>query len=238
MINAHFSLAPKRDFHLDCDDIISLLGEYRAVLKPVEILNYYRELPITSISPLELFGSGKFKIKVTEMQMQVISNQMQAVLLLDGTMALADCSAIDIAKSTVVISGFQYINLYANQREAFRLSVNTAVDLLVDFRIEQGRINGLLIDISVTGCKVKINTDKLLAGSRTVLEIQIYDQHKNKELCRSIAARVVHVYCSDDANYCCLEFIGSSSDKDLLANYLSQKQIGLLRDFRQHRVLA
>ena len=235
MITDHYSLTPKRGQKLDLDTIICLLNEYRAVHKPVTIMSYYRELPITSSSTLTLFDAGKYQIDVSELHLQVISKQLQTILCLDGCNVLAECSSLNIPDSTVVIYGFQYIDLHAEHRESFRLSVHA--ELIVDFRNERGRISGQLVDISVTGCRIKIPTGDLLAGITVILEIQIFDQSKGMDVCRSFAARVVHVYCTDATNYCCLEFIGSASDHDLLSRYLNQKQAVLIRNFKHLKVL-
>jgi len=237
MDSAHYSYTPKRDS--DNAEIVCLLGVYLAVLKPVNILSYYRELPISSVSALKQLDTGKFEITLSEMHMQVVFNQHQAILCLDDCTVLAACSNENVHKSTAVISGFRYINLHADQRKTFRLNICNDIHLLVNMRRnEGGRIPGRLIDISISGCKIMIPTgDGLQIGSGAVLEIQIFDQTNNRDLCRSIPARIVHLYRSDDTNFCCLEFIGTPSDQDLLARYLNQQQAALVREFKQHRVL-
>ena len=47
-MNIQYTLTPKREPSLDNDEIISLLSEYQALSRPVTIMSYYRELPITS----------------------------------------------------------------------------------------------------------------------------------------------------------------------------------------------
>jgi hypothetical protein len=235
MITDHYSLAPKRALKQDLDDIVCLLNEYRAVHKPVTIMNYYRELPITSDSVLTAFDAGKYEITISELHMQVICKQLQTILCLDGCNVLAECSSLNIPDGTIVIYGFQYIDLHAEHRESFRLSVHA--ELVVDFRNERGKISGQLVDISVSGCRIKIPTGDLLEGITVILEIQIFDQSKGRDVRRSIAARVVHVHCTDATGYCCLEFLGTTSDHDLLSRYINQKQAVLIRNFRHLKVL-
>jgi len=238
MNNGHYSIAHRVDYYSDIDDIVSILTELSVLLKPITIISYYHELPISSVSSLEKVDVGKYEITLSEMHMQVISNQDRIILALDNCTVLAECSSKNIHKKTVVIYGFQYISLHAEKRKSFRLTVCADVKLLVAIRKQGGKIDGRLVDISITGCKVKIqNTDGLHPGIAAVLEIQIFDQAVNKELCRSFVSKIIHVFQSDDAYYCCLEFIGTYSDQDLLARFLNQKQAALVRDFRQHKVL-
>ena len=235
MSNSHYVLAPKKDVQSDHDEVSGLLYEYWALLRPLAMRNYYRELPITSLSPLKRLESGRFEVTVSEMHLQVICTQMHTIFSIGGSAVLAECRSTDIHAGTAVLSNFRYIDLQADQRQSFRLNVDA--DLVVDFRNEGGRIAGRLVDISLTGCKIIIHTGTVLAGSAAMLEIHIFDQERNKELCRSIAAVIVHAYCRDEINYCCLEFIGTPSDQELLSRYLNQKQTSLIREFREHKVL-
>ncbi len=235
-MNVQYTFATKNAVSLDRDEIISLLSEYQTLSRPIHIMNYYRELPITSTSLLSRPDYGKFEITVSEIHLQVIRQQLQTILCLEGCTVLAECSSVNYQKNSLVISGFRYIELHAAKREAFRLNVDA--DLIVDFRNQEGKIAARMVDISMTGCRIKFESGNVPTGLLVVLEIQIFDSSKDKELTRSIAAKVVKAYCSDDINYCCLEFIGTPSDQDLLTRYLNQKQTSLIREFREKKVLA
>ncbi len=226
-----YTLKPKREFCLDSDEIISLLSECQAKSRPVKIMNYYRELPITSESSLSRIDYGKFEISISGIHVQVIWQQRQTILCLDECAVLAECSSVDCHKNRLVISGFRFIELHAAKREAFRLNVDA--DLIVDFRSQQGKITARVVDISMTGCRVMLESGNISSEKLVVLEIRIFDQSENRELLRSIAAKVASVYSDDNINYCCLEFIGTPSDQDLLTRYLNQKQSALFREFRE-----
>ncbi|HIJ86299.1 MAG TPA: PilZ domain-containing protein [Desulfuromonadales bacterium] len=231
---SQYSVTPKHEPGQDNDEIISLLSEYQALLRPITVLNYYRELPITSESLLSRFDYHKFEIAVTGIHEQVIRHQLQTILRLEGCTVLAECSPVKSQKDRRSIFGFRFIELHAAKREAFRLNID--VELIVDFRNQQGKIPARMIDISMTGCRIKFESGTVSIGMLVVLEIRIFDQSKSKELTRSIAARVVKTY-DDTINYCCLEFIGTPKEQDLLARYINQHQTSLIREFREKRIL-
>jgi hypothetical protein len=224
-----YTLTPKRESGRDCDEIISLLSEYQALDRPITVMNYYLELPVTTKSTLSRFDSGKFEITVAGMHTQVILQQMQTIVKLEGCTALADCSSVNYQKQRLVIANFRYIELQAAKREAFRLNVNAS--LIIDFRSEQGKIAARMVDISLTGCRVIIEHEDVPVGTFAVLESNFLIQ--GKEVRRNLPAKVVKSYHSDNFNYCCLEFIGTPSDQDLLHRYLSQEQAGIIRKFRE-----
>jgi len=224
-----YALAPKLEPGRDSDEIISLLSEYRALDRPITIMNYYLELPLTTKSTLSSFDSGKFEITVSGMHAQVILQQMQTIVKLEGCTVLADCSSVNYQKQRLVIANFHYIELLASKREAFRLNVNAS--LIIDFRNEQGKIAARMVDISLTGCRVIIEQEDVPVGTFAVLESNFLVQ--GKEVRRNLPAKVVKTYHSDNFNYCCLEFIGTPSDQDLLHRYLSQQQTDIIRKFRE-----
>lgn len=234
-MNTHYTLAPRHEGGEDLDEIIGLLNVYQTLSRPVDLMNYFRELPITSVSSLTRFDYGKYEIAVSELHLMVIMEQLETIVRLEGCTVLARCSDIQLQKRTLIIYGFRYIDLHAVRRQAFRLNLDAK--LIVDFRNEQGKVAAQMVDISITGCRIRIKQDNVANGVFAVLEIQIFDQQQNKEMTRSIAARVVKTFYSEDVSYCCLEFIGPPSDQDLLARYLNQKQTSLIRDFRDKNVL-
>ncbi len=224
-----YTLTPKREPDQDSNAIISLLTEYQALDRPITIMNYYLELPLTTKSTLSSFDSGKFEITVAGMHAQVILQQMQTIVQLEGCTALADCSSVNYQKQRLVIANFRYIELQASNREAFRLNVNAS--LIIDFRNEQGKIAARMVDISLTGCRVIIEHENVPVGTFAVLESNFSIQ--GKEVRRNLPAKVVKTYHSDNFNYCCLEFIGTPSDQDLLHRFLSQQQADIIRKFRE-----
>ena len=228
-MNRQYTLNPKREPNQDSDEIVSLLSEYQALDRPITIMNYYLELPITTKSSLSQFDFGKFEITIAGMHAQVILNQMQAIVKLEGCTALADCSSVNYQKQRLAISNFHYIELQAVKREAFRLNVNAS--LIIDFRNEQGKIAARMVDISLTGCRVIIEHEDMPVGTFVVLESNFFIQ--NKEERRNLAAKVVKTYQSENFNYCCLEFIGKPSDQDLLHRYLSEQQANIIRKFHE-----
>ena len=235
-MNVQYTLAPKREPGLDSDEIITLLGECQAKSRPVKSMNYYRELPITTVSPLSRVNYGTFEISVSGIHLQVIGEQRQTILSIDLCTVLAECSSVNYQKKRLAISGFRFIELHAAQRGAFRLNVDA--DLIVDFRTRQGKIAARMVDISMTGCRITFDSDSVAIGKLVVVEIRIFDQNENKESVRSIAARVVTVYTKDSSNYCCLEFIGTPSEQDLLVRYLNQQQTALIREFHEKSTAA
>jgi|GEM_PF-6317450 len=224
-----YTFLPKNEPGQDSDEIINVLSEYQALDRPITILNYYLELPITTQSTLSRFDSGKFEITVARMHAQVILQQRQTIVKLEGCTALAECSSVNYQKQRLVIANFRYIELQAANREAFRLNVNAS--LIIDFRSEQGKIAARMVDISMTGCRVIVEPEDVPVGSFAVLETNFSVQ--NKEVRRNLAAKVVKTYNHDNFNYCCLEFIGTASDQDLLHRYLSQQQANIIRKFRE-----
>ena len=224
-----YTLTPKREPDQDSNAIISLLTEYQALDRPITIMNYYLELPLTTKSTLSSFDSGKFEITVAGMHAQVILEQMQTIVQLEGCTALADCSSVNYQKQRLVIANFRYIELQASNREAFRLNVNAS--LIIDFRNEQGKIAARMVDISLTGCRVIIEHENVPVGTFAVLESNFSIQ--GKEVRRNLPAKVVKTYHIDNFNYCCLEFIGTPSDQDLLHRFLSQQQADIIRKFRE-----
>jgi len=131
----------------------------------------------------------------------------------------------------VIVSDFRFIELHAEKRQAFRLNVEA--DLIVDFRNSKGTMAAKMVDISVSGCRIKLESGDVPKDTVVVLDINIFDQQKKRELSRSIAAIVVNTFSVDDINYCGLKFLGTPSDKDLLSRYVNQKQASLIRKLRK-----
>jgi len=233
-MNTHFSIAFKRESSLDSDDIISQLCEYQARNRPVKILNYYHEMPVTSVSTLHLTKYGTFRVLVSDIHLSVIQQQQQVILCLADCAVLAQSIFDTPQDNALLVSGFCYVDLHAARREALRLNVDA--DLILDFRSERGRIAARLVDISITGCRVRIESGNVSCGNLAVLEIKIFDEQQGKALTRSFAARVVQVFSGEEDHLCGLEFIGTASDQDLLGRYLNQQQMALIKGLRNNKM--
>ena len=234
-MSTHFTIAPRRESsYLDSRDIISQLCEYQARNRSVKILNYYHEMPVTSFSKLLFTKHDIFRVLVSDMHLSVIRQQQQVIICLDDCDVLAGCIFDTPQDNALLVSGFCYVDLHAALREALRLNVDA--DLILDFRSERGRVAARLVDISITGCQVRIESDNISCGNLAVLEIKIFDEQQGKVLKRSIAARVVQVLSGEQDHLCGLEFLGSASDQDLLGRYLNQQQMALIKGLRNNKI--
>lgn len=155
-----FEIVSRVDGKTDSDEIVGILtdlltGRYKNDLK---LVNYYQEMPISyGAVEIDECSGGTLELTVHQNQAVVMAHQKQTILkskhFPDGLSVHAIAENVNINKSYVMLGRFAYANINAERRAAIRVKMQE--DIPVTITVDSSTYTGQLVDISVSGVKVK-----------------------------------------------------------------------------------
>lgn len=159
----------------DSDEILSRLTDISTcrLNNDLKLVNYYQEMPISyGTVEIDECGGGVLELTAHQNQTVVIAHQKQTILkskhFPDGLSVHAIAEKFNINKSYVVLGRFAYVSLKAERRDSVRVRMQE--NIAVTIKADSGTYMGTLVDISVSGIKVK-ESGLPSDPANTVLEI-------------------------------------------------------------------
>lgn len=122
----------------------------------VQLLNYYKEIPLISSAKNLKFSGNRLLCNVNEAQARAIEFSRDTVLKSRNLVNSIYASAYHDAKTgELVLSGFSYVQTLAGRRASIRIPMSMNVS------IESGahKLKGQVLDISLGGCAINIAGD-------------------------------------------------------------------------------
>lgn len=155
-----YEVFTKVDGKSDSDEILSILAEISTGRRKndLRLVNYYQEMPI-SYGPVEIddCSGGALELTVHQNQIVVVANQKQTILkskhFPDGLSVHAVAESVNIKKCYVVLGRFAYAGIKAERRAAIRVRMQGSIP--ITFKTDRAMYSGVLVDISISGVKVK-----------------------------------------------------------------------------------
>lgn len=167
-----FEIVTRVDGKTDSDEIVCILTDLLngSCKNDLKLVNYYQEMPISyGAVEIDECSGGTLELTVHKNQAVVIAHQKQTILksklFPDGLSVHAIAENVNISKSYVMLGRFAYASINAERRAAIRVRMQE--DIPVTITVDSSTYTGQLVDISVSGVKVKdsgLTSDTAKAG--------------------------------------------------------------------------
>jgi|ERR1039457_2937336 hypothetical protein len=157
-----YDLITVDDLHKDEASIIKVLQEIKAkrLKSGINLLNYYKELPINMEATVLMVDQGVVDLKVSSLQAAAMYAQ-RITFIKSRHFAhdvVAKVQRVNFKEDIVFLTQFSYVKIKSEQRHSVRVRISDKLD--VSFRNEYHHIEGTVRDISLDGVAV-INPDMI-----------------------------------------------------------------------------
>jgi len=148
---------------LDCLSQISS-GHLNNDLK---LVNYYREIPVSYSADVLTVEEKSVEFLVHQIQAVAISLEKVTVLKSKHFKrdVVATVNYVNVEKSRIVLSHFSYALVRADRRMSVRVALTEHVP--ATFQVEETRVSGNLLDLSLTGVSLGVASDPMLPLSES-----------------------------------------------------------------------
>jgi DNA-directed RNA polymerase subunit L len=215
----------------DHEDICNLLNKIAETGRSVSCVNYYMEMPIVSKSKIVASDQGAFVVYPAENQLKVMSEKLKTIINVDSDKCiLANCQAISMKTNEAVLSGFRYISLHCENRDACRVRLIKPINVTLE--TENGKMAGVLKDISLSGCRVATFMRTLQPGANVKLMLKMFDAATSSVV--DIAANAVLMRMESDKMpiACGFRFELDSITEEKLVHFINQRQMELIKSLK------
>lgn len=202
----------------------------------VKLHNFYRGLTVVNTAVLISMDEKKIVLKTSHSQLKAIKITKMILItseIFPATVLCNTVGAIDFDQQTVTFSDMKFIQESANQRANIRLEPDAERHSVTLFQNEIKFLGNIrIVDISI--CSVKIEIDALPAGLKVgeTAKIVIVLETEKQPLNLNIAGKIHRIDTLSRSFHVVLLFELSSNFSDKLLDYLVQRQMELIREFK------
>ena len=213
---------------VDHREICVWLKEMAQKKQPLSLVNFYMEMPVGSQSVIAMVDDDTFTVSPSETHIKVLTEKQKTIIKMTSELwILANCQAIDTRTGEVFLAGFRYINLHADRRESCRVRLYKPINVALE--TENGKMSGILKDISIGGCRVNIFMKTLQPGDAIKVSLKMFDSTTNTILNISVAAELIRADISKMPVVCNLHFVLDAETEDKLIYFINQRQIEVMK---------
>jgi c-di-GMP-binding flagellar brake protein YcgR len=196
-------------------------------------LNYYKEIPVSYDARLLSLENEMAEFDIHEYQAKVISIERQALIYVHEKSPVkedivAEAFYVNAVKKRVILCKFGYARISAVQRRFVRVSIDIPVAVSILF--EENNIPGNILDISLGGTAVKVESGELLyPGLAVNIYIHLPDSHSGSTNKINLAATVIKVVNEPDYATCYIEFILDKIAHQQISYFINQRQVEIIK---------
>lgn len=216
----------------DLQEICRWLEDVAKKGQKLPVMNFYMEMPIVSHCLITVCDQNSFSVFPSENQVKVLLEKQKTIIRKnDDLCVLANCQAINSRSGEVVLSGFRYIQLHAEQRETFRVRLIKPIN--VSLETEKGRMAGVLKDLSIGGCRVSVFIRGLQPGSKITLSLKMFDAATQSILNISVIAQLVRVDGEKMPINLGLKFEHNTETEEKVTHFINQRQMEMIKSLKE-----
>lgn len=226
----HLSSLSQQDDRTETFNILKRLALER---KGIKLLNYYRDVPVEHFGRVINVEREEAEIETSELQAKLINLQRKTILKsgMLGHHVLADVRHVDSERQRAVIGNPRYIRLHSDRRNAVRVQLKRPIAIMME--VEGNRISGSLKNISLGGCAVDTLVKDLLEQNQTAsLNLKLPDSHTGEFSDIRLETRIIRVEGEHIPYRCALGFIHDRTTEGVVAGFLHQRQVEIIRELR------
>ncbi|MHB8057337.1 MAG: PilZ domain-containing protein [Desulfuromonadaceae bacterium] len=209
-------------------DLLKLAG-----LQPhadVQLLNYYKEVPVSA--PAKLFNrpEGSLVCRTSEVQARVIEFREYTIIKGSPFQHHVYAQALyDKDTGEIALSDLHYVDVHSNRRRSVR--VRMQVPPVIELEAGATKFNGRMLDLSLDGCAVNI-PDRNLLENFSFFHLTITTPLKPNQTpgTTRLLAKLARVYQYNKLFRCIFLFEHDKSSEDQIGMLIARRQTEIIRE--------
>lgn len=202
-------------------------------------LNYYKEIPVSYDAKLISVENEMAEFEVHEYQAKVIGIEKKVLIRAHHKSNVTEDMAgeafyVNTSRKKVILTRFHYAKIRSDLRRFVRVCLDghrADVDLYLDEEI----ISGSIRDISLGGIAIFVNAPMPVmepgAEVNLILKLDSPDDLSKSEI--GVTTVVVKTLPDSNRPLCILEFNQERHSQQLLAYYINQRQVEIIRELKE-----
>ena len=225
----------KNEFFGDLDTIRNAINLFIKQEIDIKVYNFYKGLSITNRAKIVLFENDEITIKVNDNQMRASKYEKSIIIGSNAIPNFIWCDEIiefDDKQNFIKVKNLKFMRDNPTKRKNIRLVPDEDYKISLFFKLKEFLGDVSIVDISVDGMKLKVNS--LLVGMRDgeAIESSIILARKNDNINLDIHSEILRIDKYDTFFYIVIEFDLEPQAKEMLTSYISKRQMQLIREFK------
>jgi|GEM_PF-255303 len=203
-------------------------------------LNYYKEIPVSYDATLLSVENEMAEFSVHDYQAKVITMERRALIYSHEKSPVkedlvAEAFYVNVAKKKVILCKFGYARISSDHRRFVRVLLDIKVE--ADLVFDEGIISGTIIDISLGGAAMRVQSSDLLApGLGVNMFIKLPDSQTGSINEVGLSATVVKVEGKDAPYTCFLEFRPEKQSQQQISYFINQRQVEIIKELKDENL--
>jgi len=197
-----------------------------------QLLNYYKEVPISGPANSIRFEDNKIFCRTNETQSRAIYLSRDTVISFTSLPHDIHAAAHYNTETTeVTLSNLSLVDVLANRRESIRVRMHIPHSVTIE--VGPHKINGRLQDLSLVGCAINIADGERL-GNFVYMHIQLDVPLKTglEPVGLRIAANLTKVFQDNKLYTCIFLFDHNKSSEAQIGKIVAMRQMEIIRELK------
>jgi hypothetical protein len=206
------------------------------VRKRFQLLNYYKEIPVSYEAKLLNVENEMAEFEVHEYQAKVIEIERKSLIYRHESSPFqedlfSEVFYVSAAKKRVILCKFSYAKIRSSLRRFVRVTLDSPVQ--VDLVYEDDVIRGSVRDISLGGAAICLTSRNFLVkGLELTMFLKLPDSSGTVSEV-GLTASVIHV-TGDGAPFTCIvEFQPEKHSQQLISYFINHRQVEIIKELKE-----
>ncbi len=217
------------DFRKDESSIIGVLENIknRKLSNDLQLLNYYKEVPINFAAEINLIDQGLLELSVH--QLQAISMQHQKITILRSEHfahdVLAKVMKVNKDKGLAFLTHFSYAQILTDRRKHVRVKISQPMEASI--HLSTKTVKGTINDISISGIAIQAPKDSdieenLASRISLILSGTKFD----------VPGKVLRVHNNESSREIAIQMEVDGKNERALSQFIFQTQNEIIREMK------
>jgi c-di-GMP-binding flagellar brake protein YcgR len=219
------------------EDLAVIQETFRDLIKKgktnVKLINYYHGLPLSFPATMISIDHGMLDLDVHAQQAVAIERDRYTFIRCDAFkwIICANIQYVNAQKRAATLTGFKYIEIMAERRNAIRLRLNPPSEAI--FGCNGTSVQGKLYDLSMNGLAITtVTAPECEVGQETRIQFMLPNILQNSCTNVEVPATLVGVNDDDKTYLCKFSITVDKSLEQLISKYIFQRQVEIIQDLR------
>ena len=225
------------------DDLYKELYELKLNNNQIELINHYRGVPFIHNASIINIEKDKIRVKAEKIQVKAIKYEKDTTIHYEDKIVNAKFDSYDEVSNTLCLKDLHEVDTSAKDRKTVRVDPDELFTASIFANSERYNYKVESLASNSISFRAKNITNKLRSGDRVDIVIGFKTEHEasfdNKIVHKERLALKALVYKVEklDNDYSKIIFIYELSfgDRKILEKYISQRQLELVKEFKELR---
>lgn len=219
--------------HISEENIVQLMETIKNNNATLKVHNYYKGLSITNEAEIIEVSDNSLRIKVNYLQSKAVQKEKLFILsssFLPKNVLCKDISEINYSTQTIESKNYSFIDSSPTKRGDIRVYPDSYHKAIAFYN--SAKFIGEVQDISVRSARVKLNTlpEGIKVGDK--IKVDIILGKGEKEFLIQNTSEIFRIDSFNNINCIVFFFEIDDSTKKSLIEYISKRQLALIREFK------